>query len=286
MRIELWKKQNAGFKTLNLDGVLFLINDSSDELGQHYQNEIHVSPEFIHQILTTRKQLFHGPYIFIVVPDKSVLMHSYLTKYLGNVECRRPHVNALQSLDFCVDTRDEIMRLTQEHQYPACIPGDSHATYLSHYAVYRKTIGKLGITPYDYEITSIQQSQGDLCAEINHGTRSLSNLQVWNGPVVHQKSKAEISVSFEEVGTWQPTPKYIINQSVQIFTNSSSDNNLRVLVFHDSNLAGIERWYASHFRTMYFVWLVYNQDIIDHYLPDIILEITMERFLNDYRGHN
>lgn len=286
MSITLWKKDNEGFKTLNLDGILFLINDSSDELGQHYGNEIHTSPEIIRQILIERKQRLRQPYIFTIVPDKSVLLHSYLTKYLIDAECKRKHVDALKPLDFFVDTRDEIMRLTQQHQYPACIPGDTHATSLSQYAVYRKITEKLGISPHDYEISSISQSYGDLCAELNHGTRSLSNLQVWDGPIVTQKSTPQFSVSIEEIGTWRPMSEYIINQSIEIYTNHTSANNLRVFIFHDSNLIGVKTWYATHFRETYFLWLTFKDNVIEHYHPDIILEITMERFLNDYRGYN
>lgn len=34
------KHQNKGFKTLNLDGILYLINDSADELGYHLKSHI------------------------------------------------------------------------------------------------------------------------------------------------------------------------------------------------------------------------------------------------------
>ena len=45
------KHQNKGFKTLNLDGILYLINDSADELAYHYDKYIYFKPNKLVKLL-------------------------------------------------------------------------------------------------------------------------------------------------------------------------------------------------------------------------------------------
>jgi hypothetical protein len=55
MSLKNYKDQNTGLKTVNLDGILFLINDSCDEFGQHYENKIITPPYLIRDSLLSRE---------------------------------------------------------------------------------------------------------------------------------------------------------------------------------------------------------------------------------------
>lgn len=69
------------------------------------------------------------------------------------------------------------------------------------------------------------------------------------------------------------------------YQNNDIDNDDIVLYFHDSNMMYplVKRLFSSHFKHNYFIWLTYDQKVIDIIKPKIIIEETMERFMNTYR---
>jgi len=306
--MDTYKEANKGYKTLNLDGVLFMINDSCDELGQHYDNNIILPPTILAINLTNRKETLSIPYLFVVIPDKSVLLADYLYQYDGFLNCQRYHVDKIKELDFIIDTYNEIQELTTKHNYRSCIPNDSHPNLLSQYAVYMKIITQLNIKPFDYVIESIgykhtdichPETHNDLCYPENNGDRDVSNLQEWDIPLVIQKINLNLINYQESIVDWSRTNLEVIDflafknsKYVDVYVNQS-DNiiNKKIFIFHDSNMAHpyngrfiMKEWYASHFKETYFIWSTFNQQIVNHYRPDYIIEITMERFLNNYRS--
>src|SRR5258706_5086636 len=101
MSLKNYRSLNQG---INLDGVFF---DDFDELGQHYEKKISIVPNDIKHLFLARKQNLSEiniEYTFMIIPDKSVIMKSYLMKYPGFNECYRDLVNAVSQLSFCLDT--------------------------------------------------------------------------------------------------------------------------------------------------------------------------------------
>lgn len=298
MALQLYRNQNSPFKTLNLDGVLFLINDGSDELGQHYEDKISNQPLSLRQLLLVRKSNLTIPYIFAVVPDKSVIMQSYLANFPGFSHCRRHHVNCLRPLDFFVDPLQTIHDLATLHNSKTCYPGDTHPNFLSQYAVYTSIMKKLGYIPQPYDITFIDPPMGDLAHSHNNGNRPIPNLKSWKVPIIKQKINHLISERILCINTGKPlqlTCEQFLNGNrhtyFHVYKNDSANNNLRVLIFHDSNVCMfhnnkhvVKEWYASHFKETLFLWSTYNQQVVNVHKPNLIIEISMERFLNDYRS--
>src|SRR6266540_4723252 len=125
MDLNTLRTKNKGYRTLNLDGVLFLINDSSDEFGQHYESKTKPNAE-IKSMLLKRKQLLKVPYIFAIVPDKTVFMDNYISKHIKVGKLKRDDVMKVKDLDFVIDTYDDIIHINDEIKCHPCISGDTH----------------------------------------------------------------------------------------------------------------------------------------------------------------
>ena len=81
MDLETLKKNNGDYKTCNIGGLLYLINDSGDELGYHYGKNI-ITPvesvvEKIENYFTMLSQK-NIKYILNIIPDKSCVMKNNL----------------------------------------------------------------------------------------------------------------------------------------------------------------------------------------------------------------
>lgn len=297
MSIEEWKNQNKGYKTLQHKGILFLINDSCDELGQHYQGTFINTPQQVKAVLTERAKYLQIPYHFVVIPDKSVLLSDMLTEGT-NLICSRPHMDHIRDLPFVLDTKDEIVRLCAEYKYPTCSPEDSHPNILSVFAVYGKIMSLLNKTPLTMRVVPLPDYPKDLTHPQNNGQRPLRDLAVWPVVMVHAidvphlinyqidtATGKRVSLSLSDVYTKKR------GKCFDCYFNETAADQRRVLIFHDSNTAYyttkcfVKEWYASHFRETYFVWSAFDDIIVSLCDPDLILEIGMERFLNNYRDN-
>ena len=67
------------------------------------------------------------------------------------------------------------------------------------------------------------------------------------------------------------------------FKNDNSFSDLKVLIFHDSSIEYIKWYLAFYFREMFLFWDhgSLNKDLIKWYNPDLILEIRIERFIEN-----
>ena len=302
MSLSSWKTQNENYKTLNLDGILFLINDSNDELGQHFTESIESTNFSLAFELTDRKRRLSSPFYFFCIPDKSVLLQDYIIKYLDNATCRRPFLDKIKHLDHVVDTYKDILAINEKHGYNPCIPNDTHVTMLSLYGIYKSIVQKLGLQPYDYEIVRDEyEYEGDLSWELNNGDRKV-DLKSWPLPFVRQKCSGNENeepldrwfrniVSGERIEV-ENENKRELQECVHIYVNPNSNSEKRVLIFHDSFLnipygtSFAKEWIARHFRETYFVWSPFCQEIVALYPADLIIEISAERFIGQYRSRD
>lgn len=306
MSLKLYKKQNKGYKALNLNGVLFLINDHNDELGQHYDDSIYTLPQDLKKILMMRNGFLKElniQYLFVIVPDKSVVMSTYLMEYLNNKQCERHFVSTLNDQSFFIDPLSEILQLLYDHNYPGSFPKDTHLNMLAFYGVYLSIIKKLGLKPIKYEVTHVSSFNMDLRSmdltyPENNGNRPINNGQVWNIPLIitehpqgltnyyMDKNNGEIyHLNYEE----SLGDKYR-HQTIHVYENSHSSNQDEVFIYHDCHLAmpdndylSRKEWFASHFKKTYFIWTTYDGQLFKKFPITKVIDCNTERLLNDYR---
>ena len=68
------------------------------------------------------------------------------------------------------------------------------------------------------------------------------------------------------------------------YKNLNSLSDVKVLIFHDSSIHSIKNFLIPYFKESFFYWdhLNLNKDLIKWYNPDMIIEIRIERFLENY----
>ena len=66
--------------------------------------------------------------------------------------------------------------------------------------------------------------------------------------------------------------------------NNNSFSNLKVLIFRDSSFDYLMNYFSLYFKEMFVYWdhLDLNKDLIDWYNPDLVIEIRIERFIENY----
>lgn len=290
MSLVLYQNANQGHKTLFLDGVLYLINDSSNELGQHYENKIIHDPiEVRDSIVLNKIKIPNIQYLFRIIPDRSVLMYDHLKPFLGE-KLYRTYTDAVCQIDYTGDTYDNIIELCHKHRSPTCLPDNSHPNTLSQYAVYLNIIRELELTEISYEVTFNGKTDYDLREPLNNGNRPLSKISTWPIPAIKQLVENDFERFQYDVMGWVKTSVEftdfpIFKRYMDVYINKKEINNLRVIIFHDSNMIySNKEWYAQHFKETYFYWTTFNSMIVNYFKPDIVIEITMERFLATYRS--
>lgn len=301
--MQLYKNQNKGYQTLNLDGVLFMINDPMDELGQHYENKNSMVPGDLKNLLSCRAEqlnLMDIKYTFVIIPDKSVVMHPYLIKYGCFDECRRNSVNEIISLPFCIDSLDKIKKICAEYQCQPCSPESSYLNSLCSYVIYANVIEKLGLKINKYDIQwvssdTLNANFKDLCQIENNGNRSLCNLQIWKLPLITSEIKM-INRQTEKNSdiVVQLTPEQLADRKnrheyVDIYINLNSDNDQIAFIYHDNDLAIIEdnkfirkKWLASHFKCTYFMWSKYDGQTFKRFHVNQVIDCNFEKSLDCY----
>ena len=302
------RERNAGFKTANLAGILFLIGDSSDELGYHFEGHVVVPPAVLAQSLMARSQAYPQKYLFTVIPDKSVILSDFLRTHLVVGPPLRPHVLALQSLDFVVDSYPTIVEICRRHKKIMYNPVDSHSPPLALYAYYVTVIRKIGallkcaLRPVDVAIYDQQVTVGDLTHPLNNGNRPLGTVRTDPIPSISLKVPLHVNrfqiKNVRDPQLWAPSNICHLNQDqmlggvvrkefdIDCYENPNATYDFKVLYFHDSNLWNpvIQQCFASHFKYTYFRWSTFDDSIVQILKPDLIIEESMERFLNTYRS--
>ena len=292
MDIDQLKKENDGYKTVKIDNIFFLINDGGDELGYHYNQNIISNPNVMKNMLIQRCIKYCNKYFFCIIPDKSVLLKNILESVFKK-KCYRPTLEVIKDLDCVIDSYDSIIDICSKNNSMCCHSTDTHSTQLSLYAFYSSVVTKLNLVPIDIIISQVPYSRGDLTCEINNGTRDYENINKWNLPIFALKNNYELDC-FQIIDIFKENHldsnnrlyNHEINRNnVNCLINQSIDNNIKVLYFHDSNMNHlIKTCFSSHYKYNYFINGQFDENIISLINPDIIIEETMERFLNTYRG--
>lgn len=76
---------------------------------------------------------------------------------------------------------------------------------------------------------------------------------------------------------------FVNNRKTEFYHNNKCVSNLRVLIFHDSTIEFLKEYFSLYFNETLFYWDhgMFNKEIIEWYKPDMILEIRVERFLEN-----
>lgn len=283
-KILTWEEFYKEFKNLKLTlkgrkKYLFLVNDSSYEILQHFDENYKnlFNPKIFSDDLHYKKKMFSKnniDYYFFSVPDKSVVCKDLLP-FEYNVMKRN-----VDLIDNIIDFAESLLPI---HYFKY----DSHMNFEGGKLLTFKILNYLNndFSSEDYENLLSDKEEKyfyrkfDLFEPLNW---SYSNLE----KILFPKEQREK----------QPVPKYLKDLSEDIphefsfvharksihLKNDNSYSNLRVLIFRDSSFDYLQTYLSFYFREMFIYWDHgnFNKKLIEWYKPDLILEIRIERFID------
>lgn len=262
------------------DNYLFLVNDSNNELKQHfdpyYENRFN-KDIFLKQLNEKKKYSKENniKYFFFLVPDKSLVCKDFLP-FESNYEKR--NFNTINN---------DLPDFREYLDYSCYFKNDSHINYeggkklsycyLKHLDPdFDKSIFKKLIS--DQIIKRDAEHPGDLITEINWSYSNEERDDFLNDNVIQYVNKYLQLLNHKIPERF----KQSVRETVY-YENEQGLTKLKVLILRDSSLNLLKDILSIYFNEILLYWgyWSFNKDLIEWYKPDIILEIKTERFLEN-----
>lgn len=265
------------------DDYYFLVNDSNNEIRQHYDDnyELNFDKDKFIQSITSKKSYFKSKdmnYNFFVIPDKSITMRDHLP--FKTNEPRRI-VDMIEGYVY------DINPLLNKYDI---LKNDTHITYMSSLKivsyilstvngcsikeVYQQLDDKLDVELIDHK--------GDLFFDMNWSypkdERFLNNAHI---PVERYVPKDDYTlVDSEDI---PEEFRYVSRRKSLYYKNPNSISDRRALIIRDSSTDKLINTFIAYYREVFFYWdhWYFNKRLVEYLNPDDVIEIRTERFLNN-----
>ena len=262
------------------DGFYFLINDTNCELRQHFDETYisHFNPKEYNEQLNLKRNILSKkdiPYFLFLVPDRSIVCRKFLPFEINKIKRNVDSVNGI--IDF-----------TNKISPNEFFKYDTHINYeggkqLS-YCYINHIDPSFSWTAYEKLIKNgekiIRSHKYDFLLDDNW---SYSEEERDSIGITH-KEELFIPKNLENLKDNIPNEfLYCGERESNYFKNKNSYSDLKVLIFHDSCTLFIKDYLSFYFREMFLYWDhgTFNKELIEWYNPDMILEIRLERFLEN-----
>ena len=258
----------------------FLINDSNCELRQHF-DETYLSrfdsKKFNNQISLKKCYLSRNniDYYLFLVPDRSIVCKEFLPFEFNNVKRN-------------VESIEDIIDFTNNLSPNEFFKYDTHINYeggkLLSFCFINYIDSSFSREIFEKLIDNgkkiIRSHKYDFLLDSNW---SYSDDERNIIGITH-KEELVIPKNLENLKNDIPN-KFLFckNRETNYFRNPDSFSDLKVLIFHDSCTLFIKDYLSFYFKEMLLYWDhgSFNREIIEWYNPDLILEIRLERFLEN-----
>lgn len=262
------------------DDTFFLVNDSNNEIRQHYDVNYQRRFNSLNFILSQQSKMEYLEklgitYAFFVVPDKSVLLKDYLPVDTSNFKRYIPEIE-----DYVID----LLPVLDVEDY---LINDTHISKYSGLKVIPYVLSKLhGNTPdyyrkmFDERLKIIPSvCEGNLFYDFNWSYDfddlyyKYALIQIKE--VMYEDSCYE--VDSEDIP--EEFRKFSKRESVYI-KNPDSISDKKVLILHGSSAVNMRPVITSYYREAFFYWdhSYFSRNIIEWFKPDVIFEFRIERF--------
>jgi hypothetical protein len=268
------------------DDYFFLINDSNEEIRQHYDptytSNFHKRKERFKKSQKSKLDYLNKlniKYGLFVVPDKSVILRKYLP-----FETEKPY----RYVDEISEYVNDLAPILTENDFQL---NDTHTTHRSSVksVAYMLNILHPEHTMLEYNKLlwekldiEMDMSLGDLFFEKN-----------WNASKDDPVYKKYSWIPMDRVNSRyaKQIPNETIPKEFRLFgvrparyyRNENSVSDKKALIFHDSSTLKYINTISTYYRETFFYWdhwFFYN-DLVKWFKPDDVLEIRTERFFGN-----
>ena len=263
-----------------LDDYYFLINDTNEELRQHYDisyKNNFKSESFFRNLLFKRDAFLKNniDYYYFIIPDKSIVCKDFLpfTPFFTKRD--------INSLEDFTDFADD---LEPNHYFKL----DSHINYEGGKAL---TFLFLNFIDDSFTLAKYEELLAKGKEKKIYHTYDLLTERNWSYSE-EEKNKFDerelisfkIPQDFLDVDN--DIPEEFDFEGVrksEFFKNPNSYSNKRVLIFRDSSANLLKWFFTYYFKEAFFYWDHgnINPEVIRWYNPDIVIELRTERLLDN-----
>jgi hypothetical protein len=265
------------------NGYLFLINDSNNEIRQHFDQSYYNnfnSSLFIEKYNSKTEYCKHNniKYQFFMIPDKSYICREYLPFDLKII---KRNYDLIKS--YVTEFSD---KLNPEHYWKT----DSHINYLGGKEISYNILNNINnsFTRKDFDVLINEQMdisydcnkppyECDLISDHNWSYSNDEKLKYTGEKTLFFNSKDMINLD-DNV-----PEKFNGKRRAMHRLNENSFTDLKFLIFRDSStnyLTNFLQLYCKEILCYWDYWS-FNKELIEWYKPDIILEIRTERLLEN-----
>jgi len=260
------------------DGYLFLVNDSNNEIRQHYDqtyiNKFN-SPLF-KKIINSRKEYCGNnniKYFFFVVPDKSYICQDFLPFEIIIAKRNYDLIN-----DLIPDFSDKLD--------PNCYwKTDSHINYVGGKEITYKILKHIdnNFNKNDFEKLINDQMAVNIT---KLPTRDLLMPETWSysdDEKIEYLNEKTLFFDFKNLIKKSVPEEFKLKRETEYHTNEKGLKDLKILILRDSSTTYIKNFLLLYCKELLCYWDYwgFNKELIEWYEPDIILEIRTERLLEN-----
>jgi GT2 family glycosyltransferase/glycosyltransferase involved in cell wall biosynthesis len=263
------------------NGYLFLINDSNSEIRQHfdqsYPNKFDINRFF--KNFNFKNNFFKNKnikYYFFIIPDKSLVCKDFLQ---FDITIIKRNYDLIKNL---------IPDFVKNLDHTCYFKNDSHINYLGGkklvYCYLNYIDNNFKIEHFNkllneqISVTDLKYN-GDLTWKKNCSYSDEDIKEYLNEKIKVFKNKYLVDLNenipeeFKMVGI----------RETEYYKNPEGLTNLKVLILIDSSLIYLKDMLSIYFKEILLYWDhgIFNEEIVDWYKPDIVLEIRTERFLEN-----
>ena len=272
------------------DDYYFLVNDSNNEIPQHYDENYESAfdaEKFIESYLSKKIYIENNnmTYNLFVVPDKSVVLRNYLP-----FDTIRPRRNTNQIKDYIYDLNDI---LTEEDFFK----NDTHINYMAALKIVpfilSKTTSKSPAEIHELLMTKLKiryfNYPGDLFTDKNW---SYPKDDRYEKNATLSVQRIDLTEDFEIIDGKEIPPEFrkVSNSFSEYYKNPNSLTDKKALIFRDSSTQKLLFTFLAYYREVFLYWdqWYFNKNLIDWFKADDVIEIRTERFLDNplYPNYN
>jgi hypothetical protein len=279
MDIQDVKKINVSHKCLEgKEKTLFLINDSNNEIMQHYDKNYinHFNKERFLSLINDHDKIatqHNSKYYFFCIPDKSIVCFKNLPFDIKHKHRNIDTVNHPKIFDFA-------KYLNESHYFKS----DSHINYTGGLQYTKRIIEILNIDKDMFESKLRQfdiltcSYMGDLTDNINYKLPKDKNMFVESKIMYRNKNIIDLTSTI-------PEKLKLISTRIKIHhRNNEAITNYTLLIFRDSSTTYIYPFLEIIFKEIiiYCDHWSFNQELLKHFKPDYIFEMRTERFIEGF----
>jgi alginate O-acetyltransferase complex protein AlgJ len=275
-----------------LDGWYFL---TADKVLEDFRGETPLSQEQLEQWLAAQEKKAawlkqHGiAYILAAGPDKQSIYPEYLTENAMEVKGVSRFEQMLTALDqhlppYLVNLHSVLRQAKGEKNL--YYKNDTHwnmlGGYLAFQAIFKRIAEMFPTQTFKTDFALSDDVEGIKGNPAHYG--DLARM------LMKEEELAETSPrfkTFQPCGHRLPFPYHLSNFTPTpgriSFAKGCQQAELTAVVFRDSFMVALEPFFSENFKKVIYLWKEYDQknieEIMTSFKPDIVIEITVERFL-------